>query len=191
MEKLAPSLVERAKGFLLASDQDYGTASEVISYLHKKSVETDNLRKWFVKPLQDHISQINTRFKKISLPIDEAISIMKGKMISFRQEQERKRREEEEKAARIRWENEQKLLKAKKPERVKIQEVPQVVTPPPPAAVLGSATRKTWVFTIEDEDKIPRDYLIPDQNAIRAAVRNGIREIPGVRIYEQESIVIR
>jgi hypothetical protein len=48
--------------------------------------------------------------------------------------------------------------------------------------------RKDWVAEVINHDLIPRQYLMPDITAINAAVRGGIREIPGVKIYEKESI---
>ncbi len=51
--------------------------------------------------------------------------------------------------------------------------------------------RKEWTFSIIDKDNIPRQYLIPDEKAIKAAVKGGQREIAGIKIYEKESITLR
>lgn len=63
-------------------------------------------------------------------------------------------------------------------------------TPPTTVkSMMGTATiRKTWDFEIEDETQVPRAYMIIDTSKIRIAVRNGIRSIPGVRIFEKENI---
>lgn len=44
--------------------------------------------------------------------------------------------------------------------------------------------RKVWTHDIEDESKIPREYMTVDVKRIRDAVRAGLREIPGVRIFQ-------
>ena len=85
--------------------------------------------------------------------------------------------------------------KAKDPEAAPIEIEP---LPPAPATTApqktiradgGSVTAYTsWTFKVVDPDKVPREYLKVDETAIRAAVRLGAREIPGVDIYEATNI---
>jgi hypothetical protein len=63
-----------------------------------------------------------------------------------------------------------------------------VPAPVAPVAPKVTGMRKDWVAEIENTELIPRQYMVPDQVLINQAVRNGIREIPGVKIYEKESI---
>jgi hypothetical protein len=53
-----------------------------------------------------------------------------------------------------------------------------------------SGSRKVWRFEIQDAGLVPREYLTVDEKKIRAAVREGAREIPGVRIYQETQIAI-
>lgn len=56
----------------------------------------------------------------------------------------------------------------------------------------GSATRrKVWTFEVTDPSSVPRQFLTVDEKAIRAAVKDGEREIPGVRIFEESSLAVR
>lgn len=56
----------------------------------------------------------------------------------------------------------------------------------------GSAhQRMTWEFEIEDKSMVPPEYLMVDEKAIRQAVKAGIRQIPGVRIFELASTTFR
>jgi len=50
---------------------------------------------------------------------------------------------------------------------------------------------KRWQFEVTDASQVPRAYLVVAEALIRAAVNDGERSIPGVRIYEEESISIR
>jgi len=68
-------------------------------------------------------------------------------------------------------------------------EVPKFVAPPPPPPVKG--TTKRWTFEVQDATKVPREYMIVHEPSIRQAINAGIREIPGVRIYQDESITLR
>jgi colicin import membrane protein len=67
-----------------------------------------------------------------------------------------------------------------------------VAPPPPLAAAAGSASvRQRWVATVEDETKVPREYLKIDMAKINLAVREGERSIPGVRIEQVAGLAVR
>ncbi len=51
--------------------------------------------------------------------------------------------------------------------------------------------RKEWVWDILDISLIPGKYLVVDKVAVNQAVKSGIRDIPGMRIYETESAIIK
>jgi len=51
--------------------------------------------------------------------------------------------------------------------------------------------RKDWVWDILDISLIPGKYLVVDKVSVNQAIKSGIREIPGIRIYETESTVIK
>jgi hypothetical protein len=119
-------------------------------------------------------------------------------MNAYRQEQEIKRLAAEKKA----WEAaeaERKRLEAMaKKEGVELPpEEIEPLTPIEPAQTVvrteaGSAfERKTWTFEIEDATQIPREFLMVDEKGIRAAVKNGAREIPGVRIFQTSDTSFR
>lgn len=52
-------------------------------------------------------------------------------------------------------------------------------------------TQKKWEFNIDDSSLIPREYMIVDDRKIKEAISNGIRNIPGVDIYEKHELVMR
>ena len=60
-------------------------------------------------------------------------------------------------------------------------------TPVAPEKVKG--TRKDWTFDIVNVQLIPRQYLVPSPGLLQDAVRSGLREIPGLKIYQKETIV--
>lgn len=68
-----------------------------------------------------------------------------------------------------------------------VQEAPKVTR-----TEAGSASqRKVWTFEIEHPEAVPREYLTVDEKKIRDAVRMGVREIAGVRIFEESKTVFR
>lgn len=66
-----------------------------------------------------------------------------------------------------------------------------------PAKPQGVSTRKRWQVKSIDESKLPRDYLIPDEKAINAAMREGVREsgeppaISGVVFEQVDELAVR
>ena len=48
-----------------------------------------------------------------------------------------------------------------------------------------------WTFEITDPNQVPNGYWIVDESAIKKAVADGIREMPGVRIYEEAITTFR
>lgn len=54
------------------------------------------------------------------------------------------------------------------------------------AKVSGFTTR--WTYEITDEASVPRQYCEVSSSLINKAIKEGIREIPGVRIFEEDSI---
>ena len=68
--------------------------------------------------------------------------------------------------------------------------------PPPPKTFStpfgAKATSRTVVdFEITDAAAIPREYLVLDERKVRAEITTGVRDIPGLRIFEREALSVR
>lgn len=56
----------------------------------------------------------------------------------------------------------------------------------------GSITmKKVWEFSIDDPDLVPDEYLAVDEDLIKDAVKNGVRNIKGVRIFQTTQTSMR
>ncbi len=75
---------------------------------------------------------------------------------------------------------------------------PAYVGPPPSA--IGMSTQKAWTYKVEDirtlaravaEGVAPVEFLQVNAGQIQCAVRSGVREIPGVRIFQEMRMVSR
>lgn len=57
-----------------------------------------------------------------------------------------------------------------------------------PDAAKGGTTRTTWKFNITEEALLPREFLMPDEKAIRAYInaKKDRAAIPGVRIWSEK-----
>lgn len=50
---------------------------------------------------------------------------------------------------------------------------------------------KKWTWELENENFVPREYLCIDEKKIAEAVKHGVRNIPGIKIFEKEEITMR
>lgn len=56
----------------------------------------------------------------------------------------------------------------------------------------GKLTKvKRWAWELENEALVPREYLTLDEKKIDESVKQGIRNIPGIKILEKEEISMR
>lgn len=201
------NLVSTSKQVIIKTAEDIKQATEFLTKIVARKKRIEELRLFFTKPLNDQVKAINAQFKSSSQPLEIIESEIKSKMIEYRkieaekirkqQEKELEKQRKEFQAEQDRKMKEAEMLKGKEKKEV-LKEIKQEEFIPVPSAIkqesqitsdAGSVkTRKTWKFDIVDEGLVPRKYLEVNEKAIREAVRQGIREIPGVNIYEEENI---
>ena len=77
-------------------------------------------------------------------------------------------------------------------------EIPTVITPITKAVPKvihteeGAASQRTiWTFDIIDESLVPREYMTINTGKIRDAIKMGVREIPGIKIYQTTQTILR
>lgn len=51
--------------------------------------------------------------------------------------------------------------------------------------------KQVWTFELTDETKVPRQFLSVDDKKIKQAIRDGVRDIAGVRIYQDAQLAQR
>ena len=170
-----------------------------------KQIE-DN-RKEIVKEPNKYVKAVNSFAKTFKEPLENIETELKTKIRRYQIEQDRKSREAGIKA-RKEAEAEQKRLVVearKKAETEKktedeiedaVAEVEIVTVAPVVSKVTrtetGSASlRKNWAWKEIDFEKIPDEYKTIDTIKINKAVRAGMRNIPGIEIFEEFKTVIR
>lgn len=192
-------LETRSGEIVISSETELGYASVILSNIVTTKKAIEDRRVFLVKPLNDHVSRINAMFKEIATPLIHQETTLKNKIRDYRAEVERKKREEELEQRR------QEAAREKERQEAAAAEIPVTIPEPeaePSRAVsfqaasqpktVGSMTaRKVWKFEVTDAAQVPREFLIVNETAIREAVRQGNRDISGVRIYQDEVIASR
>lgn len=54
-----------------------------------------------------------------------------------------------------------------------------------------TALKDNWVFSLDDITKVPTTYLQLNDAVIKAAIRSGVRDIPGIRIWNDARAFVR
>jgi len=214
-------LEESAEKLVIAGDADAAKASGWLVQISRKRGEMEKKRVLYTKPLLDHKKRIDSDFKQYMEPLDRASGLIRNSLLTWKKLQDKIRLEAEATARRVHEDEQKRIAEEVRVQHEKEQQerlaaaleknepppapVPVPVTLPLPAPIVAPAPMKTtrveggggvtatkrWVFEITSEKDIPREYCIPDKGKIRRLVQAGIREIPGVRIYAEESLSVR
>jgi hypothetical protein len=197
--------------------RDQGTKSEAVQLgtsAKKLAKKIEEARKQIIGPASEYVGAVNNFAKSFTAPLSEIETQLKKKINDHDRSMEIQRQQREQAARQAAAELQARLDKeaaeankkaqaeAKKaglkPESVEVIVAPQVPEPIMPAEKAVTRTdsgasyqRKTWTFEVFDESLVPAEYLIVDPIKIRQAVRMGIREIPGVKIYEKTETSFR
>ena len=194
VEKKTPSIIAEARTIVISSELTSKHANDLLSACKKLFNIAEDRRKFFVKPLQDHVKNINDQFKKLTIPLEEAEGILKDKLLGYIKELQKKEAEE----SRIRQEKENAENKEKQatindffgPNEtlVVIAEKPIVVDDKPKVTIdsgLGkSYTRKVWRWKVVEEAKIPDDYYRLDEKMIDTLLKAHTKTVKGVSVNE-------
>ena len=190
-ESVAVGLLDCARAHVVESDDGVTTASSALRMIADAKRNTEEQRQFFVRPLNDQVTKINALFKKVAAPLMEADVIIRQKVVAYRVKTAEEARKEQARldalaqAERARVEEIAKQVGVEAPEI----ETPQVAPTPKPLGAVGS--RKIWAFEIVDPALVPEKYKVVDKSLVMAAIRDGYYEIPGLRIYQEETVVVR
>jgi hypothetical protein len=143
----------------------------------KHAIKTiEDKRKEITKPLNTSIKVANEMFRNLSEPFIVADKIIRNKIMEFRQVQEEKAQKE--------LERRQKIQDA---HAVKGHEIHGIVVPGVKVS-RETTVAVRWTYSVIDIDKVPREFLVLDSVAVNKAIRNGIREVSGLSIYQVEGL---
>ena len=188
-------MVAQAEAVEVRDETTVQQAVGMAGTLKKLNKSIEDLRKRATDQPREFISSVNNLCKSFQSELERGETCLKRKISDHQYRLEMERRERDRKA---REEAERLQRQLDKEAKSKGVEAPTVQTPvaqEAPTVVrteAGSAhQRKTWAFEVVNEAAVPREYCAVDERKIREAVKNGVREIPGCRVFEKSETVIR
>lgn len=192
-----------ADNLVVSNSDEEVFAVEFLSKVKKYKKRAEEIRKSLVGPLNIHVANINAEFKETTIPLTQfevkiksiilsykkEVADQKAKEQKIKEEEDRKKFADEQKVKLAEAKNRKEKKEIKKEEFVLEEAKEEKETVKTDTGTLS--TKKVWKFEIVDVKLVPNNYKVIDEKLIRTVVRNGSREIPGVRIYLDEQINIR
>ena len=188
-------MLKKANKHEIVDDSTNIAAVEMATQSKKLYNEIEKLRKSITDEPRQFISAINNFAKVYSSRLKEIENALKAQISSYSYKLEIARRKAEQKAQKEAKKLQAKIDKEAKAKNIEPINVPAPVLPTkaePTRTISGSAsTRKVTKWEVTEAAKIPREYLIIDKVKINKAVKAGMKNIPGLRIYEDTVVALR
>lgn len=167
----------------------------------RKNIETR--RKQIVEPLKREAKEVEAEAHRWDDPLIAYEEDVKRALSAFiRLDEDRKRREEEARQEAMRkaatQQEHARIMENTEAVEAASVELARIETQAPAVPVTGFktdagtiGTRKSWVVEVVKVEDVPPMYLMPDMPKLRAAVKGGIRVIPGCSITEESDLTVR
>ena len=188
------SLFEKSAEALEVKDDETREQAANLAAGAKKIVKAINNRKLEVTAqARNFTSSVNGFVDKFVARLTSVAKIAGGKELAYINLQEMKRREQERLAQEAAAKLQKQIDKEAKrehiePIQVAAPVVSEVQTTARTESGVTSYTTKKWVGDVFDPDRVERKFCSPDQGKINAEIKNGVRQMSGVNIYEKEDI---
>ena len=193
MEKVK-ALQARALALTVVDQGTYELAADFTKQVRTARTKLEAERKEIVKPFNDGVKAINARFAALTAPLDKIETNLRMTIGDYtRAEAERRRKETEaaalEEATIAEVSGDEAGVTAILDDAAAQNANVKVIA----RSDLGTlaTTQRRWTFEVVSLHDVPRDWLTLNESAVRQAIKDGARAIPGLRIYQAESVVIR
>lgn len=174
IEKKATPLFKRLADAAISSSKDFDKLAADLSELKELSKLADAEQKTITNPLNEALKATRAHFKPFIDRVAEVEGLKKIEMRHFLLNQAKA----------------SKALEAKL-ESGEIKKVSTLVRKQAELAITTShaQVRRVWTLTIVDAKKIPREFLVPDEQCIREAFKAG-RDVAGCKWEQIETVAI-
>jgi len=214
-----PEMAQRLLDKKINTAEEYAYFCDILKKIKKREKDIETFRTMIVKPLNELVKQWNSEFKPAKDGVEKIKRLLNSMLVAYDDEQERlriaeqkrledERRKAEEEARKaaeeaLRAEEDgkeeqsdeavEKMEEAHKTIEEKETAIKEVSAPVKPVTTEFSKTsfRVDTKFEIIQEELVPHTLCSPDKTKIDNAIKAGIKEIPGVRIYTVKTPITR
>jgi hypothetical protein len=187
-------MVANATDFTVETAEHMEIAAGIRQAIKDRQKAIVGLLEPFIKAAHALHKSHTTRRKEIIAPLEQAEGILNKKMVAWQVAEDARIAEEQKKldeqakldaAVEAEQEGNEALAEA-----IIEDQVPVTAPPVEKAKTSGVSFTETWKFEIMDEGKIPPQFMMPNEKAIRSHViaMKDRANIPGVRIYKEKGV---
>ena len=178
----ATKAAKYAGGLVIKTPADEKAAIEELSAINKIGDEVKERKDKILRPLLDATKATRELFKPIEESVENAVAIIKKKLITYRTEAEKKQEEEKAKLG-------DRVEKGTLKPETAVRKLNEMQTLEKSVGTNDSSVQYKTVkkVRIVNEQLIPREYLLVNEPAVRKAALAGTA-IPGVEVYEEKEI---
>lgn len=175
---------------VIKCDEDLTPATDDLALIARLKKAIKEKQDEYVKPIKSHLDKVQFVFKDLLACLDDIDKTNREKIAAYRAEQMKRQREAEE------LNRQAAELARRQAEFSGTGEFTVDTTPveaPAPVQKVSTnmgtvSTAKVWKWELVDMSQVPEEYKIIDAAKITKVVKAGLRNIPGVRIYCDETI---
>ncbi len=174
----------------ITDDKTFNKAIEIVKQIKVGYKKIEDQRKEYVFGASKFVKDVNDLHKPYSSRLKNLETLLKAKIIAYQDKLEEAARKEQARIDEINRKKEEAHQK-KIDEGKKVKDV--VLEDKAPEPVTHVKTKKASVvfstvtdWEVENKEDIPKHYLVPNNALITKAIRGGVLEIPGIKIFTKK-----
>ena len=180
LEKQVSPLLLEADKYNITSVEEVDEASTFLKKVRDTERNLEAKRLEFTAPLNQSLKAINDSFKQLKAPLVQARELLTGKILTWKRAENDRLIKEEARRRAIQDAHEKAGHEVKAP----------VVLERPEAKIGNTQTRNVWTYEVTDFSKLSDDFKLVNNVAINQGIRDGLRNVLGLRIYQDERLSI-
>jgi hypothetical protein len=178
IQEFVHPLVVQAESYKITSVEEVEAASAFMKKLSDTSKRVEAKRLSFTAPLNKSLTEINNSFRSIQVPLKTAQSQIVTKILDWRRAESARIEKEEARRVHIQEAHVEQGHQAHE----------EIVMARPENTIGNAQVSKVWTFEVMDKAQVPEGYKTINPVLVREAIRTGVREIAGIRIFQEEHL---
>lgn len=180
LEKQVSPLVKQAGSYIINSVESVEEASKFLREVKDAENRVEKKRLEFTGPLNQSLHAINETFKKLKQPLEQARHLLTNKIINWKRAETERLEKEEARRRAIQEAHERKGHEVKAP----------VVLERLDNKIGNTQTTKHWTFEVVSFSELDDAYKMVNTVYINQKIRAGVRDIKGLKIYQDDRLSI-